>query len=161
MRALIAFTIVALVAVSAALASGWTGDNYVGTDGPDSATGNANANSMQMLGGNDLAHGAPGDDQIRGGRGNDTSHGQGGYDTIWACGQADDCGGFPGEDWMYSEDGGGQLNAGQFPAKKQHIICANDFEVVYFDSADVFEGTKSKCNEKHNVSSAAVAAGVG
>lgn len=149
--------VVVLVTATVALATGWSGNTYTGTVNADNATGNDSANIFFMLAGDDFAYGQGGEDQIRGGKGLDVLHGQGGYDTIWACGMSDKCDGSPGEDWMYSERDGAQINAGQYPAKKQHIICGNDFEVVYFDSADVFEGTKSLCDAKHNVSNNASA----
>ena len=154
--------IVVLVAFASAAMAGWNGDTYIGTSGPDHAIGNESANTIWLYDGPDWAEGRAGNDQIRGGKGQDVLEGEGGYDTLWACGHSDNCDGSPGADAMKPGADGGQVNAGQFPAKKQFIYCtANGFEEVYFDSADDFQGTKSDCDVKHNVSSAAQAVNVG
>lgn len=138
--------------------AGWNGNTFIGTDGPEHARGNEAANDMWMYGGNDIAEGRAGDDAIRGGKGTDRLEGESGFDTLWACGQDDNCDGSPGADIMKPGRDGGRVNAGQYPARRQFIYCtSNGFEVVYFDSADDFQGTKSDCEDKHNVSSAAAA----
>lgn len=154
--------VVIVVAFASAAMAGWSGNDYFGNDGPEHPVGNEAANNIWLYGGNDIAEGRAGDDAIRGGKGTDRLEGEAGFDTLWACGQSDNCDGNPGADIMKPGADGGRINAGQYPAKRQFLYCTkNGFEIVYFDSADDFQGTKSDCEDKHNVSSAAQAANVG
>ena len=171
-KLLVVLAIVALTFCGAALA-GWDGNVFTGTNAGEAAKGSDNAEVFYMLGGGDLVEAGGGNDVVRLGRGTDNGYEQGGSGTVWACGDSDKCGGHPGNDWLFSGSGGGQLNAGQYPAVRQYLVCGGGYETVFFDSADWFmvknaSGTYDKvspsnsgCENRTNVSSKTATAETG
>lgn len=71
----------------------------VGSNGPDSITGNEVSNNIQGGKGQDNILGGSGDDNLKGGKGADTIRGGSGDDNLWGNGGKDTGFGGSGDDW--------------------------------------------------------------
>lgn len=84
----------------------------IGTSGPDNIMGTADNDTIQTLGGDDLASGNQGDDRIEGGAGNDDLSGNEGVDIILGGTGNDRLSGGQGNDSLTGETGNDTLVGG-------------------------------------------------
>ncbi len=121
-------------ATGGAAGDSYTGiENVKGSDGfGDTITGDANANQLAGMGGNDTIDGGGGSDVLDGGAGNDTLHGRAGDDNLSGGDGADTLFGEENNDVIDTGGGGGTAYGG---LGNDILLGGSGSDVLYGDDA--------------------------